>query len=78
MELDLIEAGTEWHELFYEESVEVDDTIEVSDSTLIFETKSGIKYTEYRNHRKFDIIDCGPASNPREAAKLLLNMRKTD
>lgn len=71
----MIEAGTEWHELFYEEAVEVDDTIEVSDSALIFETKTGIKYTEYRNHRRFEIIDVGPASNPKDAAKILLKMR---
>lgn len=74
--MDLIDAGTEWHELFYDESVEVDDTIEVSNSSIIFETNTGIKYTEYRNYRKFDIIDCGPASSAKKAANMLLNMRK--
>ena len=67
--------GTEWGDLFYEENVDVDDTIDVSESDIVFETKAGAKYTEYRNYKKFDIQDIGSAKDKDEISDEIIASR---
>lgn len=69
--------GTEWGDLFYEEHIDADDTIDVSESDIVFETQEGVKYTEYRNYKKFDIKEFGKAKTKDEiVAKIIANRNK--
>ena len=72
-----IERGTDWHELFFGLDVDADDTIEVSDSQIVFTTTGGTQFTEYRNYRKIEIRQLGAdASSVEHAINNLLSRRQ--
>jgi predicted mannosyl-3-phosphoglycerate phosphatase (HAD superfamily) len=68
--------GTEWNDLFYEENIEVDEVIEVSESEIVFTTKGGTKFKDFKNYKDIEIIEIGSdVENIESAINKIKNMR---
>ncbi len=71
-------AGTEWNDLFYEEHIEVDEVIEVTNSEVMFTTKGGTVFKDHKNYKDIEIIKVGSdAENVENAIEKLKASRKS-
>lgn len=70
---DALDNGSEWFNLFYDDTLGVDEKVIASKSTIQFTNKQGIVFNHYTNARGIEIIAISPdsiASSLQEAKEI--------